>query len=548
MGLLSVTVYLVEIFKFIFVRDSQVPLQAGCGCSVQNGGKRVKRADGTEPLVEVPEEFSTDNRFADFQEMIDYLKQYKFTYENVVFEGGGNKGIAYCGAMQVLEALDITKNLKRFAGASAGSGVAMMAALGYNANEITYLLVRDCSEANFLDSRMGKASLLYNLVMHHGWHPGKRLQAILESYVEQATGNRHMTFEQLYRERGKELCVVVTNITTMSAEYFHPKTTPDVAIALAVRMSMSLPGIFQPVKLCRHGTSYIYVDGGLLCNYPVHAFDGWFLSMDPKDSFLKRLDVRASRRHSTNQRYMFGTQCRKTLGMMLYSGNEAEFMKSQFEERLSTVSEDGSGEVNFHFKNPRPDTRLARENGPAVDKFLRKERKRQRIFDAAMHFWQALRECDVDQSDTIDKEELKNALSNGRFSEQDAKLLFGKNYSVDEIFEEMDVNRDGQINWQEFIQFVERRSVAFLCYIQKLSMRDVHSFGEFLSAVIDTLEINVKQVYMKTSDADRTIGINTDYIQTTDFRMEVEDKEFLVRQGAIACLHFLKDYTEREYM
>ena len=47
-----------------------------------------------------------------------------------------------------------------------------------------------------------------------------------------------------------------------------------------------------------------------------------------------------------------------------------------------------------------------------MDKFLRKERKRQRIFDAAMHFWQALRECDVDQSDTIDKDELRNALTN----------------------------------------------------------------------------------------------------------------------------------------
>ena len=39
-----------------------------------------------------------------------------------------------------------------------------------------------------------------------------------------------------------ELCVVVTNLTNMEEEYFHPKTTPDVALRLAIRMSISIPG------------------------------------------------------------------------------------------------------------------------------------------------------------------------------------------------------------------------------------------------------------------------------------------------------------------
>lgn len=28
-------------------------------------------------------------------------KEYDFPFENLVFEGGGNKGLAYCGAIQV---------------------------------------------------------------------------------------------------------------------------------------------------------------------------------------------------------------------------------------------------------------------------------------------------------------------------------------------------------------------------------------------------------------------------------------------------------------
>jgi len=47
---------------------------------------------------------------------------------------------------------------------------------------------------------------------------------------------------QVYEKYGKELCVVVTNLNMMNAEYFHPKTTPDVPVRQAVRMSLSIPG------------------------------------------------------------------------------------------------------------------------------------------------------------------------------------------------------------------------------------------------------------------------------------------------------------------
>lgn len=39
-----------------------------------------------------------------------------------------------------------------------------------------------------------------------------------------------------------ELCVVVTNVNAMRAEYWHRKTTPDMSIREAVYMSLSLPG------------------------------------------------------------------------------------------------------------------------------------------------------------------------------------------------------------------------------------------------------------------------------------------------------------------
>lgn len=49
-------------------------------------------------------------------------------------------------------------------------------------------------------------------------------------------------FLKLYEKTGKELCVVVTNLNHMTEEYCHVKTTPDMPIRLAVRMSMAIPG------------------------------------------------------------------------------------------------------------------------------------------------------------------------------------------------------------------------------------------------------------------------------------------------------------------
>ena len=44
-----------------------------------------------------------------------------YCFKNLVFEGGGAKGIAYLGAMEVLEKKDILKNIERIGGASAGA-------------------------------------------------------------------------------------------------------------------------------------------------------------------------------------------------------------------------------------------------------------------------------------------------------------------------------------------------------------------------------------------------------------------------------------------
>ena len=58
-----------------------------------------------------------------------------------VFSGGGIKGFALIGAIEVLESKDFT--FKRLAGTSAGSILAALIAAGYTSREIMDLMMRN---------------------------------------------------------------------------------------------------------------------------------------------------------------------------------------------------------------------------------------------------------------------------------------------------------------------------------------------------------------------------------------------------------------------
>ena len=54
--------------------------------------------------------------------------------------------------------------------------------------------------------------------------------------------------QQIYQKYKRELCIIVTNLSHMSTEYLHVKTTPQMPVRIAVRMSMSIPGTHDHLK------------------------------------------------------------------------------------------------------------------------------------------------------------------------------------------------------------------------------------------------------------------------------------------------------------
>ena len=63
-----------------------------------------------------------------------------YVFENLVFEGGGIKGLAFCSAIQVLEAKGIMANIKRLAGSSAGAITAGLLACDHFSTELLAIL------------------------------------------------------------------------------------------------------------------------------------------------------------------------------------------------------------------------------------------------------------------------------------------------------------------------------------------------------------------------------------------------------------------------
>lgn len=74
--------------------------------------------------------------------------------------------------------------------------------------------------------------------------------------------------------KGIELCITAVNLNMLSVEYFHPKTSPNLPIKDAVRMSVSIPGASHtsPYVTAENGSESryvnLYMSRHLECHYP----------------------------------------------------------------------------------------------------------------------------------------------------------------------------------------------------------------------------------------------------------------------------------------
>lgn len=195
-------------------------------------------------------------------------------FENLVFEGGGIKGIAYVGAIGVLEEKKILPDIRRVADTSAGAIVATLLALGAGAAQIQEIL-HATRFGTFEDASFGLVRNTWRLLHRYGWYKGDAFSTWTKKQIAALDGDAELTFSTLAArakkapEKHRELYMIGTDLSAQKAVVYSAEHTPDTPIWRALRISMSLPLVFASMQ----GDRDVYVDGGLSWNYPIDLFD-----------------------------------------------------------------------------------------------------------------------------------------------------------------------------------------------------------------------------------------------------------------------------------
>jgi NTE family protein len=173
--------------------------------------------------------------------------------ENLVFSSGGIFGISFVGAYAFLVNHNLLPNVKCYSGCSAGSIFALLVNLNMTLTEIEEIVqnldYEKFSDINFLD-----------INTKLGFDSGKKIVDYIDDLILKKTGISNITFAGLHMLSGKKLYINAVCINDTKIEYFSVDNVPDMQVSFAVRMSISIPIIFIPVKY----NNKLYVDGGML--------------------------------------------------------------------------------------------------------------------------------------------------------------------------------------------------------------------------------------------------------------------------------------------
>lgn len=250
---------------------------------------------------------------------------------DLVFEGGGAKGMVFVGACE--EFFGRGHSFDRLLGTSGGAITATLLAAGYTPKEMLGALVEkldgnsvfagfmgqpppfsdeelrtsatrrllDGVDFTFLPDVVQKKAheLLVKalaasgsfrhalaLIERGGWFAADRFVFWLSAKLDSGLWNGRkrvfsgMTLQQFFDTAGVELSVVASDTTDQGILVLNHQTAPNCPTVWAVRMSMSIPLVWDEVVwqagwgnyLGRDISGHAIVDGGLLSNFPIELF------------------------------------------------------------------------------------------------------------------------------------------------------------------------------------------------------------------------------------------------------------------------------------
>ena len=158
----------------------------------------------------------------------------------------------------------MTQNIRKIVATSGGSFFALMFVLGYTCQNMKDIVMR----LNFNNLQDITTENIFSFFDTYGIDTGKKIEHLLKLFIRKKMNNPMITFLELYKLNNIEFTVTGTCLNKQRTEYFNYKLTPDMPIYLGVRISCSIPVIYNYVKY----NDLIYVDGAILDNFPMDYF------------------------------------------------------------------------------------------------------------------------------------------------------------------------------------------------------------------------------------------------------------------------------------
>ncbi len=217
-----------------------------------------------------------------------------YPFRNLVFKGGGIRGMAYTGVLEALYEKGVLSKIERVAGTSAGAITACLVSFRLSKDDLfsivetlDYSKVPQSSDqvtetkmlGRFLrnmNELAGDLNCTDRLLKKYGWYSSGYFYTWMQEVIAgQCDGNGKATFAEFKRLGFRDLYICAVNASKNQPEMFSFENTPDVAVADAVRMSISIPLFFEALQFDgKHfGSGDYYVDGGMYDNYPIKYFD-----------------------------------------------------------------------------------------------------------------------------------------------------------------------------------------------------------------------------------------------------------------------------------
>ena len=186
------------------------------------------------------------------------------TIKHLVISGGGPLGLRYLGALEKLEKEDFWKldNIESIYGTSIGAIIGAFFCLKYDWETLNKYII----ERPWHDAFKVNAKQIFDSYYNKGLFDKKLAEIIFKPLLQAKDLNLNITLKEFYEFSKIDFHIFTFELNKFETIELSHTTHPELSLLQALTMSSALPGIFMPTII----DNCCYVDGGLMCNYPLN--------------------------------------------------------------------------------------------------------------------------------------------------------------------------------------------------------------------------------------------------------------------------------------